>query len=224
MPLRIAGFGAAPAAPRPSAAAAGAAPRSCTPAWRRLRRHRGDRRGRLHHRRRDVRRRHVGLRQRRRRRRHVDDLLRRRRRRRRRRLDLLDDRRGDRLLDHLHGLPREPRHHRPEDQRVEDDDERDPDQVPGRVSLLSCEIHGSSTPCPAARRAREKLLDELLAADDAELGHAEPLRGRRAPPRRRRTWRACRDGCAARAAGPRWRSTAASPRGRPDWAPTSAFQ
>ena len=75
----------------------------------------------------------------------------------------------------------EPGHQRPDDERVHQDDERDPDHVPGRVSLLSCEIHVVSTPVAAGARWRRPatlLVDELLAADDADLGEAEPLRRR----------------------------------------------
>ena len=55
------------------------------------------------------------------------------------------------------------------------DHEQDADRVPRRVSLLPCVIHVYSTPVSRAS-ARKLLVDELLAADDADLCQAKPLR------------------------------------------------
>src|SRR5205807_2936020 len=121
---------------------------------------------------RHVRRRDVGLLHLRR----LDDLPRRRWWWRRRRcLDLFDDGGGKRFLDYFDRLAREPGHQRINDDYVDENDERNPDQMPGRVSLLPSEIHLVLTPVARRRSRGGLLLDELFAADDADLGQPEAL-------------------------------------------------
>ena len=91
------------------------------------------------------------------------------------RLDLFDDRRRNRLLDDFHGLTRKAGDQRVNDQCVHQNDEYDADHMSGRISLLPCVIHCGLT--PVAWRNACRLLDELFASHDADLGETEPLRG-----------------------------------------------
>jgi len=71
----------------------------------------------------------------------------------------------------------------PDDERVHQNDERDPDQVAvGSLCCLANPFRIDSSCLTELPRRRLAVLDELLAADDADLGQAKTLR--RTPSRR----------------------------------------